>query len=242
MFVDRRALLLGFSMVPLFNSKRQAQARIGGKMITIALVGDSIFDNGAYVATENEVITHLKRRVGANSDAIIVARDGAVVADVSKQVSTLPDNVTHIAISVGGNDALRNIDVLARPARSVAEALATVADIRDVFGSAYGRMLDEVEKAGIPTMVCTIYDVRLPDPLQRRAGNLALSAFNDCILREAAARKLPVVDLRVIFDDPNDYANAIEPSGSGGSKIASVVNHVAAMHDFKGPSSLYRSE
>jgi hypothetical protein len=81
-------------------------------------------------------------------------------------------------------------------------------------------MLDEVQKGGISTMLCTIYDVRLPDPLQRRAGNLALNAFNDGILREAAAGKLPVVDLRVMFDDPDDYANAIEPSGVGGSKCS----------------------
>jgi hypothetical protein len=64
----------------------------------------------------------------------------------------------------------------------------------------------------------------------------------DGILREAAARKLPVVDLRVIFDDAEDYANAIEPSGSGGLKIGSVIDHVAAVHDFKGASSLYGFE
>lgn len=211
-------------------------------MTKIALVGDSIFDNGAYVPAGQEVIAHLKRRVAGKGNATLLARDGAVVADVSRQSSILPDDVTHLAISIGGNDALTNIDVLARPARSVAEALATVADVRDVFASAYGRMLDEVLKIGLPTMVCTIYDVRLPDPLQRRAGNLALSAFNDGILREAATRKLPVVDLRVIFNDPKDYANSIEPSGSGGSKMASVIDHVAAAHEFKGPSSLYGFE
>jgi hypothetical protein len=91
----------------------------------------------------------------------------------------LPDDVTHLAVSVGGNNALRNISILARSAGSVAEALATVADVKDAFVTAYGEMLDEALKIGLPTMVCTIYDVRLPDPLQRHAGNGALTSFNN---------------------------------------------------------------
>lgn len=149
-------LLLGVSLVPLFNGRLHAHARLGETMMKIALVGDSIFDNGAYVPAGHEVIAVLKRRLAGKGDAVLLARDGAIVADVSRQLSILPDDVTHIAISVGGNDALRNIDVLARPARSVAEALATVADVRDLFASAYTRMLDEVLKLGLPTMVCTI--------------------------------------------------------------------------------------
>ncbi|TDK39829.1 SGNH/GDSL hydrolase family protein [Rhizobium deserti] len=211
-------------------------------MIKVALIGDSIFDNGAYVAAGGEVITHLKHELGGKGDAILVARDGAVVADVPKQLSALPDDVTHLAVSVGGNDALRNIDVLARPARSIAEALSTVADVRDDFLSAYAQMLDKVAELGIPTILCTIYDVQLPDPAQRRAANLALVVFNDSILREASSRKLPVVDLRVIFDEPDDYANAIEPSGRGAAKIASVINQISTEHEFRGSASLYSKQ
>ena len=49
--------------------------------------------------------------------------------------------------------------------------------------------------------------------------------FNDAIMREVFARALPVIDLRLIFDDDADYANDIEPSVEGGAKIARVDRH-----------------
>jgi hypothetical protein len=50
-----------------------------------------------------------------------------------------------------------------------------------------------------------------------------LTLFNDAILREAFARGLAVIDLRLVCSDPADFANAIEPSTLGGSKIAAEI-------------------
>jgi hypothetical protein len=50
-----------------------------------------------------------------------------------------------------------------------------------------------------------------------------LSLFNDAITRAAFARKLPLIDLRLICNDPGDYANPIEPSAQGGEKIAKAI-------------------
>jgi len=47
--------------------------------------------------------------------------------------------------------------------------------------------------------------------------------FNDVILRVAFEHHLPVIDLRLICSEPADYANAIEPSGRGGWKIAEAI-------------------
>ena len=57
--------------------------------------------------------------------------------------------------------------------------------------------------------------------------------FNDVILREAFSRGLPVIDLRLVFDDDADYANDIEPSVKGGAKIAKVIATLVTNHDFK---------
>jgi hypothetical protein len=47
--------------------------------------------------------------------------------------------------------------------------------------------------------------------------------FNDVILRVAFELELNVIDLRLICNQKSDYANPIEPSGQGGSKIAKAI-------------------
>ena len=83
-------------------------------------------------------------------------------------------------------------------------------------------MVDTVLALKIPTAVCTIYDTNYPEP-QRRLVVSALSMFNDVITRVAFARGLNVIDLRLICDEPADYANPIEPSSRGGEKIARAI-------------------
>jgi hypothetical protein len=60
----------------------------------------------------------------------------------------------------------------------------------------------------------------------------ALKLFNDLIIREAFARGVPLLDLRLICDRDEDYANPIEPSLKGGKKIAAAIHRVLAEHDF----------
>jgi hypothetical protein len=74
---------------------------------------------------------------------------------------------------------------------------------------------------------------------ERRIASVGLTMLNDAITRIAAARRLPVIDLRLIFSEAGDYANSIEPSAQGAEKIAARIVRVAAEHDFTGPASFY---
>jgi lysophospholipase L1-like esterase len=192
-------------------------------MIHVVLLGDSILDNGAYVGTGPAVIDQLAAGLPAGSRATLGAIDGSVTRDVARQLRTLPSDATHLVVSVGGNDALGQSAVLEAPARSVAEAVARLATIRDEFASAYRHMLDAVAERGLPTAICTIYDPRFPDPERQRLAVTGLSLFNDIITREAFARSLALVDLRLICNDDEDYANPIEPSSAGGAKIVNAI-------------------
>lgn len=51
-------------------------------------------------------------------------------------------------------------------------------------------------------------------------------------MREAALHGVPLLDLRVLFDEDSDLANPIEPSARGGEKIARSLVEVVAHHDF----------
>jgi len=80
--------------------------------------------------------------------------------------------------------------------------------------------------------VCTVYEPNFPDPQVHRLTTTALNLFNDCIVREAAIRGLPVLDLRLICTKPEDYANEIEPGVPGGKKIAAGILNLFQRHDF----------
>ena len=185
----------------------------------LALVGDSIFDNAAYVPDGPAVIDHIRTLLPKGWAATLVARDGDVVADVEEQLQQLPDDTTHIALSIGGNDALNAQDVFSLPADSVFSALGRLAEMQGGFHRAYRDMLWNVLLLQKPTVVCTIYDAV---PGLSREERSALSLFNDVICREAMAAGVAVVDLRALLQEADDYSaiSPIEPSVKGGEKIA----------------------
>lgn len=189
----------------------------------VALLGDSIFDNRAYVGGGPDVISQLRARLPASWTATLLARDGARIAGIGSQLARLPTDVTHIVVSVGGNDALASSGVLDRQAPSIAQALIELASISASFEQDYAAMLALVAAAGRRIAVCTIYDPSYPDPMRQRLARTALMVLNDPIVRLAGRRGLPLVDLRLVCDEPADYANPIEPSVQGGEKIASAI-------------------
>ena len=216
--LKRRTLLLASALLALSNV---GQGRTEGvSMRHIVLLGDSVFDNKAYVGGGPDVIQQLRSITPAEWQSTLTAVDGALTADVKAQLKRVPSAATHLVVSAGGNDALREAGVLDQPARSVAEALEKVAAARDRFRRNYAAMLDQVAMRGLPTAVCTIYEPRFPEPQRRRLAATALAILNDCITREAFSRGLTLIDLRVLLDEVADFANPIEPSVRGGMKLA----------------------
>lgn len=202
----------------------------------VVLLGDSIFDNQSYVQPgEPDVIRQLRERLPADWEATLLAVDGSVTNDIRFQLAHLPTDATHLVVSVGGNDALGQLDVLTSPATSVAEALTRLAAIQDQFEPTYRRMLDAVLAHRLPTAVCTIYNGNFPDPAYQRIATFGATSWDDTILRSAIERGLPVIELRLICTDAADYANPIEPSARGGDKIAATIAALVTTHDFTRP-------
>jgi hypothetical protein len=206
----------------------------------IALLGDSIFDNAAYVAGAPDVVRQVRELLPAGWRATLNALDGAVIPDVTQQVQGLPADASHLVVSVGGNDALGEVALLDQRVSSVAEALELIAQVRERFRSAYARMLDQLLGRRLPLAVCTIYEPRFPEPLRRRLAATALTALNDAITREAFARQVDCIDLRIICDDDRDFANPIEPSVHGGAKIAAAILKFATAEPGHSPRVIAR--
>jgi lysophospholipase L1-like esterase len=163
--------------------------------------------------------------------ASLLAVDGSLTNHVLEQLSRLPRNATHLIVSAGGNDAISAQEVLMRQARTVAEALAALAEKVEDFHINYGRMLDAVRATGKAVVACTVYDAV---PGLRRESRTGLSLFNDIITRHAFRTGVPLLDLRRVCRDAGDYSrlSPIEPSRQGGERIAHALASLLATHDF----------
>jgi lysophospholipase L1-like esterase len=202
----------------------------------VILLGDSIFDNAVYVPGELSVSEQLKNRLSDDWQTTLLAVDGDVTIDVSDQLKKLPDDASHLIVSVGGNDALQHIRILEEPARSSSEVLLKLADIQNTFRGNYSRMIESVLEYQLPVIVCTIYD-QMPFPVEEaftRMIRTTLSVFNDCIIREAARCGVGVLDLRLVCDNASHYSSVspIEPSAKGGEKITGAIADILTRNSF----------
>ena len=199
----------------------------------IVLLGDSVFDNKAYIDGGLDVIEQIRRQIPAGWKASLLAVDGSVVENVRKQALDLPEDATHLVISAGGNDAILNAGILQQKVVSSAEVLDKLADIAGEFERHYHEMLQSVLSLNKPTAVCTIYYPRIPEPFTQKIAVAALATFNDVIIRLAFLSGVPLIDLRLVCDEDSDYANEIEPSEKGGGKIANAIVRLVSDHNFE---------
>jgi len=200
----------------------------------IVLLGDSIFDNAAYVADGFPVSRHLCIRV-PDWKTTLLAVSGSTASDVVNQLLKIPSDATHLFISVGRNDALNSVSAVNTPlcdvgsalhhlgmARNNLAALNRLDSARINFQQEYHKMLKQVLATNLPVTVCTICNSSLRLGREEKS---AIALFNEIILKEAGTFKLPVIDLRIICNEAMDYSptTPTELSHKGGLKIALAV-------------------
>jgi GDSL-like Lipase/Acylhydrolase family len=196
-------------------------------MTHIVLLGDSIFDNGRYTAGGPDVISQVRQLLPGGWRASLLAVDGATTEGIGSQLQRLPTEASHLFLSVGGNDALMNSDILQMPATSSSQVIAKLANVSRQFEEKYRRAVHQCQRVGLPLTLCTIYNGCFPDADFQHAASTALMVFNDVIFRVGIESGLPIIDLRFVCSSSSDYANSIEPSSKGGAKIArAIVNLV----------------
>ena len=128
---------------------------------------------------------------------------GDSIFDNAAYTSGKPDVVTHLkAVLPGGSSA----ELLAVDGATVA---GIAAQLRRLPPQATHLVMSARSRKTLPP-----------------SRGCALSLFNDVILRAAIDNGVDVIELRAICTEPSDYANPIEPSGSGGLKIAKAIARV----------------
>ena len=194
------------------------------KATQITLFGDSIIDNGVYVGSEElSVLQHLQQR---RPDRIFEQRavDGDTTADVLS--NQLVDRHSGIGVlSIGGNDLLQNMRLLATEDRvTPVELFESLGKVADGFTDRYQSILSMLRG---PSLVMTIYNPSFQrDPAMahlQRSCEMVVGMFNDIIQQLVRQHDKDLLELRDIFVEESDYANPIEPSHIGGGKLADAI-------------------
>ena len=222
----------------------------------ITLAGDSIFDNQIYVPGQPDVAKQLRSHLDGDVEVTLLAIDGDITQGVKDQLNRIPIETSHLFISVGGNDALAYLNRLLDPVSNVGEGFLIFSNIQDEFRKRYRKMLKNALSYNMPTTVCTIYrpcfnhrnssrvsqflSYGIPTETLQKVSVTALTTFNDIIMEEAVNAGIPIMDLRVMYDNEEDYANPIEPSTNGGKKMVSMIDRICNEHEFElGNTTLY---
>jgi lysophospholipase L1-like esterase len=192
-------------------------------MQTLALVGDSILDNGPYTRPEPDTADHLRRALGRDWTIVLAARDGSTMADLAFQLRDVPAPTDLLVLSIGGNDATDHIGLLDPKPTTTLELLATLQDLADDFGRKYRSAVAALKPLARRLAVCTIYEPPLIDPETARVARVPLTLLNDRIIREASQASCDVLDLRAVCTDSRDFVKEIEPSPAGAAKIAAAI-------------------
>jgi lysophospholipase L1-like esterase len=189
----------------------------------LVLIGDSILDNGRYTRGGPDVVSQVRALLPSGWRATLVAVDGSTTDDIAGQLSRLPDDATHLIVSVGGNNALMHLGILDSPTSSMTKSIETLACVASDFEERYRAAIARCLETRLPVAVCTVYNGCFEDLSFQRVASTTLTVFNDAIIRVAVENSLPVIDLRAVCNAAEDYANPIEPSSVGGAKIARVI-------------------
>ncbi|HEV8248123.1 MAG TPA: hypothetical protein VGP93_20250, partial [Polyangiaceae bacterium] len=93
-------------------------------------------------------MSHFRGLLPAGFKASLLAVDGSTTADLRDQVGDIPSDVTRVVLSIGGNNALLNADILNLPVGSTQEALVLfgkrVAEFEESYCDALAAVLQRV--------------------------------------------------------------------------------------------------
>lgn len=193
----------------------------------VSLLGDSIIDNKVYVGEgELSVTEHLQHK--SSSYFTMIAVDGDTTKDVlDNQLDNLKESVSHIVLSIGGNDLLQNLHLLQDETSGMKFALEKCSELISQIQENYIKILEHLSQYDAKVLLCTVYEGDLESDLllakYDKAGQIMLKMHNDTVYYLASKFEVDVLELRNIFTYKEDYANPIEPSHIGGEKLARAI-------------------
>jgi len=189
---------------------------------SVVLLGDSTFKNNNYVKQVNSIEQVLRREGSAN--IYCLAKDGATIADVYKQIGEVPTTLNNkqnvIFLSVGGNDILNNKNKNKNKNKNMNMNM-------NILFEEYERLLVDLtakfDKCKI--VLCNLYTppninkIRKDDTLTDKIKQWN-NALNTYLYK---TNNIELIDLNSLLYEPTDFVSGYEPSELGGHKIVTAI-------------------
>ena len=185
--------------------------------------------------------THIIVSTGGNDGlrglGVISSATPAADSEDDDEVPTKLEPLEEYDICVTGSETNQNWEPLQLHARQVSPQITGLAELQKKFKSDYRELCIELDKIKLPVVLCTVYTAipRLSESLIA-----CISFFNDVIIGTASDFGFPVLDIRKVCTDKDDYSKSspIEPSSKGSKKIAADVMNVINKHDFSASNTV----
>lgn len=185
---------------------------------TYILLGDSILKNDAYVSNGKSIENLISER---NSNIHCFAQDHSKIVDIYSQIEQIPIEFdspnTLIFLSAGGNDILtyyvdQNQDI-------------TDTSVLKPMFSSYKNIIKTIQTK-LPNAKIFLLDIYYPDNLQYKQFHSIIKEWNSMIYDYAKDPKnkiYGVIRISSHLTQNDDFSFGIEPSSSGGNKIAELI-------------------
>ena len=180
---------------------------------TYVLLGDSIIKNNSYVKNGKGIDDILNEKT--NGNAKCYAKDESTIVDIYSQLDSIPSDLnkksTTVFLSVGGNDILNNY----------ADKEVSIKDTKvlDPIFNAYKKMLKSIQTKMYESKIILL-DIYYPTNIKLTQYRPILEEWNKLVADFASINNLQVINISNILTESTDFTLNIEPSETGGEKIA----------------------
>eukprot|EP00930_Biecheleria_cincta_P002428 TRINITY_DN103439_c0_g1_i1.p1 TRINITY_DN103439_c0_g1~~TRINITY_DN103439_c0_g1_i1.p1 ORF type:complete len:354 (-),score=64.37 TRINITY_DN103439_c0_g1_i1:89-1150(-) len=200
----------------------------------VVLLGDSTLDNVRHLdldAGEMSIEGQLSKRCAEKGwEFTLLARDGSTLDDVARQqIPFIPDEATHLVLSASGNNLLSLLNEMADSHWSLGSMVSSIGEGLPQVAESYRRLLQAMKSSGCHMACCTVYRPQFRHIFLRTLATLSLGVHNARIHQIAQELDISVIDMGVLFDCDEDFANPLELSTQGGAKV--VENVMQFMRD-----------
>jgi len=191
-----------------FNSSKQ----------TIVLLGDSILKNNAYTSNGKSVEELLEERTKGKTYCFAV--DDSKINDVYNQIGNIPENLnnshTTIFLSVGGNNILMEY--------KENNTKNDDNDLNSIFKS-YLHLVQSIQYKMNKAQIILL-DIYYPNDSDYKKYHRLIKEWNNMLYTYASNPKNKIegtLKISSIIRSSEDFSQEIEPSNSGGEKIADAI-------------------